>query len=55
MFIALVAQAGADEDLSWAVSVDYTIVRAHQHGRGPKKGPRPTSRMTTPSDGPAAD
>ncbi len=23
--------AGADEDLDWAVSVDSTIVRAHQH------------------------
>ncbi|NUK66705.1 hypothetical protein HRW11_21995 [Streptomyces lunaelactis] len=25
------AQADADEDLNWAVSVDSTIVRAHQH------------------------
>lgn len=28
---ALMAQADADEDLNWAVSVDSTIVRAHQH------------------------
>ncbi len=40
----------------WAVSVDSTIVRAHQHAAGArKKGPRPTSRKTTPSVGPAAD
>ncbi|WP_437099823.1 IS5 family transposase [Streptomyces sp. enrichment culture] len=45
VFTALVAQADADEDLSWAVSVDSTIVRAHQHAAGArKKGPRPTSR-----------
>ncbi|MEU6935215.1 IS5 family transposase [Streptomyces rubiginosohelvolus] len=31
---ALVAQADADEDLTWAVSVDSTIVRAHQHAAG---------------------
>jgi hypothetical protein len=28
---ALVAHADADEDLSWAVSVDSALVRAHQH------------------------
>ncbi|MFD5748191.1 transposase [Streptomyces sp. NPDC127033] len=28
---ALMARAGADEDLNRAVSVDSTIVRAHQH------------------------
>ncbi|MFG3120691.1 hypothetical protein ACGFYT_27745 [Streptomyces sp. NPDC048208] len=28
---ALMGQADADEDLNWAVSVDFTIVRAHQH------------------------
>ncbi|WP_460038297.1 IS5 family transposase [Streptomyces cavourensis] len=45
VFTALVAQADADEDLSWAVSVDSTIVRAHQHAAGArKKGPRPASR-----------
>jgi transposase len=31
---ALVAQADADEDVSWAVSVDSTIARAHQHAAG---------------------
>ncbi|GAT85177.1 transposase [Streptomyces sp. F-3] len=55
VFTALVAQADADEDLSWAVSVDSTIVRAHQHAAGAReKGPR-ASRTTTPSAVPAAD
>ncbi|WP_371611774.1 IS5 family transposase [Streptomyces clavifer] len=50
VFIALMAQADADEDLNWAVSVDSTIVRAHQHAAGArKKGPRPASRTTMPS------
>ncbi|GAA0611851.1 hypothetical protein GCM10010394_47070 [Streptomyces crystallinus] len=40
VFTALMAQAGADEDLDWAVSVDSTIVRAHQHAAvARKKGP----------------
>ncbi|MFD7880662.1 IS5 family transposase [Streptomyces sp. NPDC059766] len=40
VFTALMAQADADEDLDWAVSVDSTIVRAHQHAAGArKKGP----------------
>ncbi|CAM5527839.1 hypothetical protein [Streptomyces canarius] len=56
VFTTLVAQADADEDLNWAVSVDSTIVRAHQHAAGARtKGPRPASRTTTPSAGPAAD
>jgi hypothetical protein len=37
VFIALMAQADADEDLNWAVSVDSTIVRAHQHAAGARK------------------
>lgn len=53
---ALTAQADPDEDVIWAVSVDSTIVRAHQHAAGArKKGPRPVSRTITPSAGPAAD
>lgn len=56
VFIALIAQADTEEDLSWTVSVDSTIVRAHQHAAGArKKGPRPASLTTTPSAGPAAD
>ncbi|MEV4188940.1 IS5 family transposase [Streptosporangium canum] len=37
VFITFVAQADADEDLTWAVSVDSTIVRAHQHAAGARK------------------
>ncbi|WTP70456.1 IS5 family transposase (plasmid) [[Kitasatospora] papulosa] len=37
VFIALMAQADAEEDLDWAVSVDSTIVRAHQHAAGARK------------------
>ncbi|ALO06000.1 Putative transposase [Streptomyces venezuelae] len=56
VFTALVAQADADEDLSWAVSVDSTIVRAHQHAAGArKKRLQQANRQTTPSAGPAAD
>ncbi|WCN04078.1 IS5 family transposase [Streptomyces sp. M92] len=56
VFTALVAQADADEHLAWAVSVDSTIVRAHQHASGArKKGPLTVSRTTTPSVAPAAD
>lgn len=34
VFTALIAQADAEEDLGWAVSVDSTVVRAHQHAAG---------------------
>ncbi|MFF2363118.1 IS5 family transposase [Streptomyces sp. NPDC058122] len=37
MFTALIAQADADDDLAWAVSVDSTIVRANQHAAGARK------------------
>lgn len=54
VFTALMAQADADEDLAWAVSVDSTIERAHQHAAGArKKGPQLANRPTTPSAGPA--
>ncbi|AGJ59397.1 IS5 family transposase [Streptomyces sp. NPDC052071] len=53
MFTELVAQADADGDLNWTVSVDSTMVRAHQHAAGAReKGPRRTSRQTTPSADP---
>ena len=57
VFTTLMAQADADEDhVAWAVSVDSTIVRAHQHAAGAcKQGPRPANRPTMPSAGPAAD
>ncbi|AJF70254.1 transposase [Streptomyces vietnamensis] len=55
VFTALLAQADADEELNRVVSVDSTIVRAHQHAAGAReKGPRPASRTTTPSAGPTA-
>ncbi|WP_443068961.1 IS5 family transposase [Streptomyces sp. NBC_01361] len=45
VFTALMTQADADNELDWAVSVDSTIVRAHQHTAGArKKGPRRRSR-----------
>lgn len=56
VFTALIAQADAEEDLRWAVSVDSTVVRAHQHAAGArKKGPRPASPMTMPSAGLVVD
>ncbi|SEG70950.1 Transposase [Actinacidiphila yanglinensis] len=39
VFTALVAPTDADEDLNWAVSVDSTIVRAHQHAAGARCWP----------------
>ncbi|MFJ8924284.1 IS5 family transposase [Streptomyces sp. NPDC102415] len=38
VFIALMAQADAEEDLDWAVSVDATIAGSPARGRGPQKG-----------------
>ncbi|GGV90106.1 hypothetical protein GCM10010228_77890 [Streptomyces massasporeus] len=54
VFTALVVQADAEEDLSWAVSVDSTIVRAPARGRGPERGGQPVNLQTMPSVGPAA-
>lgn len=36
-FTALLAQADANEEPTWAVSVDSTIVRAQQHAAGARK------------------
>ncbi|MFI8266560.1 IS5 family transposase [Streptomyces sp. NPDC085665] len=45
VFAALLAEADAEEDLDWVVSVDSTIVRAHQHAAGARqKGLRQASR-----------
>ncbi|WP_373303848.1 IS5 family transposase [Streptomyces cavourensis] len=45
VFTALLARADAEGDLDWIVSVDSTIVRAHQHAAGARqKGPRSASR-----------
>ncbi|GAA2433554.1 hypothetical protein GCM10010421_23210 [Streptomyces glaucus] len=38
MFRAAQARAGAAGDIEWLVSVDSTIVRAHQHAAGVRKG-----------------
>ncbi|MFF1896222.1 hypothetical protein [Streptomyces sp. NPDC058206] len=55
-FTALMAQADADADLNWVVSVDSMIVRAHLHAAGARnKGPRLANRRTTPSAGSTAD
>nr|WP_306956112.1 IS5 family transposase [Streptomyces sp. B4I13] len=46
VFTALLAQADTDEDLNWAVSVDSTIVRAHQHAAGARKKGAPAGEPT---------
>jgi transposase len=54
VFTALLAQADHESDLDWAVAVDSTIVRAHQHAAGARqKGPRPANRTAMPWGGPA--
>jgi transposase len=56
IFAAVLAVADAGDGIDWTVSVDSTIVRAHQHAAGaPKRGRKTaTSRPTTQSDVPAA-
>lgn len=55
VFTALLATADANEEPNWAVSVDSTIVRAHQHAAGARKrGRRLASVTATPSAGRAA-
>ncbi|MFF0163885.1 IS5 family transposase [Streptomyces sp. NPDC005263] len=41
---AVLAAADADDDLDWTVSVDSTVVRAHQHAAGARKGGRPARK-----------
>ncbi len=50
VFTALMAQADADEDLDWAVSLDSTA-SSPVCGRGRENGPWPVSPATTPSAG----
>ncbi|MEV8016717.1 hypothetical protein AB0O76_10290 [Streptomyces sp. NPDC086554] len=51
VFAALMADA--DEDLTWAVSADFTMVRAHQHAAGArKKRPRSASLIVPLSSSP---
>ncbi len=55
VFTALLAQADAEGDLDRVVSVDSTVVCAHQNAAGAcQKGPRPTSPTTMRSGAPAA-
>ncbi|ALO05960.1 Putative transposase [Streptomyces venezuelae] len=50
------AQADADKELDRVVSVDSTIVRAHQHAAGARRrGPQRSSRTITRSAGHAGD
>ncbi|GLX38270.1 hypothetical protein Sros01_43430 [Streptomyces roseochromogenus] len=51
MLRAAQAQADAAGDIDWLVSVDSTIVRAHQHAAGARKG----GPGTRHSDGPEVD
>ncbi|MFE8926443.1 hypothetical protein [Streptomyces rochei] len=50
MLRAAQAKADAAGDVEWLVSVDSTVVRAHQHAAGARKG----SCATRPSAGPGA-
>ncbi|MFG3545762.1 IS5 family transposase [Streptomyces clavifer] len=38
VFTALLAQADSEGDLDWAIAVDSTVVRAHQHAAGARQG-----------------
>jgi transposase len=57
IFAAVLAAADAVDDIGWTVSVDSTVIRAHQHAAGAlKKGTQAaTSRPTMHSDAPAVD
>ena len=54
MLAAVQADADAVGDVDWLVAVDSTIVRAHQHAAGARKGGT-TRRQITPWDDPAED
>ncbi|WP_434099907.1 IS5 family transposase [Streptomyces viridosporus] len=42
---AVLAAADADDDIDWTVSVDSTVVRAHQHAAGARKRGRPADEL----------
>lgn len=44
---AVLAAADADDDIDWTVSVDSTVVRAHQHAAGALKRGRPNAGNPT--------
>jgi hypothetical protein len=54
MLAAAQADADAAADIDWLVSVDSTIVRAHQHAAGAKRGSKKRINRITPSDDPEA-
>jgi transposase len=57
MLAGVQAAADAAGDIDWLVSVDSTIVRAHQHAAGARKGGRGkrAKRTITPSADPVVD
>lgn len=57
MLAAVQAEKGAAGDIDWLVSVDSTVVRAHQHAAGArKKGQGQGTKYTiTPSGDPEVD
>ncbi len=52
MLAAAHADTDAAADIDWLVSVDSTIVRAHQHASGAKRDSRKPANRITPSDDP---
>ncbi|QTD95876.1 hypothetical protein S1361_00895 [Streptomyces cyanogenus] len=55
VFTAVLATADAVDDIGWTVSVDSTVVRAHQHAAGAlNRGLRAATSRTMMSDAPAA-
>lgn len=56
MLRVIQAEKDSAGDIQWLVSVDSTVVRAHQHAAGGKRGRSTgTKRVITPSADPAAD
>jgi transposase len=56
MLAAVQADRHAKADMDWLVAVDSTLVRAHQHAAGAKRGNRRgTNRQITPSADPEED
>ncbi|CAM5331533.1 hypothetical protein SALBM135S_00036 [Streptomyces alboniger] len=51
MLRAAQAEADAAGDIEWLVSVDSTIVRAHQHAAGARKGGSATRLWAGPEVG----
>ena len=54
MLAAAQTEADTAADIDWLASVDSTIVRAHQHAAGAKKGSGKRINRITPLDDPEA-